>query len=106
MTNLRFAVRTLSKTPSFTLGFIALLAVGIGATTLIFSLADAVLLRPLPVERPQELIRMVQTSPQLGTISSFPYAYYRALRSRTTTLSAVFGESSTLPPTRATLSPR
>ena len=42
------AVRTLAKRPGYALSVIATLALGIGATTLMFSLADAALIRPLP----------------------------------------------------------
>ncbi len=70
-----------------------LLALGTGASTAIFSLFDAVLLRPLPVRHPHELVRMVQKLPKLGSRSEFPYAYYRALRDHAETLGAVFGET-------------
>ena len=65
---------------------------GVGATTTIFSLVNAVLLRPLPVRRPHELVRVVQRTRELGTRSGFPYAFYEGLVSRATTLAAVFGE--------------
>jgi predicted permease len=92
MDDLRYAARRLAKSPGFTLVSVALLGAGIGANAVIFSALDAVLLRPLPVRHPEELVRMVQKSPQLGTRSSFEYPLYEALRDHSTTLSAVFGE--------------
>src|SRR5271156_4418663 len=91
MTTLRHAARTLVKTPFYTLGVVTLLAIGIGATTLIFSLLDALLLRPLPVQNPNDLVRIVQTVPHSKVRSEFQYAFYSALAQRTTTLDSVFG---------------
>jgi predicted permease len=56
MRNLRFAVRTLARTPAVTLIAILSLALGIGANTAIFSLIDTVLLKSLPVQDPQRLV--------------------------------------------------
>ena len=54
--NIRFAVRRLCKTPGFTLTVIVTLALGIGATTAIFSLVEGILLRPLPFSDPERLV--------------------------------------------------
>jgi predicted permease len=54
--DLRHAIRSLKNRPAFTLTVIATLAVGIGANTAIFTLVDALLLRPLPVSRPEQLV--------------------------------------------------
>ena len=54
--NLRFASRQLRKAPGFTLTVVLTLALGIGATTAIFSLVEGVLLRPLPFKDADRLV--------------------------------------------------
>ena len=56
MPHIRYAFRSLRKTPLVTLVVVASLALGIGANTAIFSLLDQVILRSLPVEKPEELV--------------------------------------------------
>ena len=64
--DLRYAVRILWKTPAFT-GIVTLsLALGIGANTALFSLADNLLLRSLPVREPDRLVQVLQTVSGLG----------------------------------------
>ncbi len=58
--NVRYAVRTLSRTPGFTVTVVLTLALGIGANSAVFSALDAVLLRPLPFPDADRLMRLIQ----------------------------------------------
>lgn len=69
MPNLRLAFRTLFKSPFITLVAILSLSLGIGANSAIFSLFDQMLLRPLPVSRPGELVNLSAPGPKPGSNS-------------------------------------
>ena len=59
--DLRFALRSLRRAPAFPLAAIATLALGIGATTAIFSTVNAVLLKPLPYPKAEDLYNIRTT---------------------------------------------
>ena len=67
MTNLKLAFRTLFKTPFVTAVAILSLALGIGANAAIFSLFNQMLLRPLPVPAPHELVNLAAPGPKPGS---------------------------------------
>lgn len=62
--DLRFAIRTMLKKPGFTLTAVATLALGIGASTAIFTVVDAALLRGLPYKSPDQLYHLWENRPQ------------------------------------------
>ena len=77
--DLRYAIRTLSKSPGFTLAAVLSLAIGIGANTALFTVINTVMWKRLPVSDPEHLLTIGQQS-QAGTTSGFTYQQYELFR--------------------------
>src|ERR1700732_4796565 len=80
--DLRYSLRTLIKSPGFTIVAVSTLALGIAANTAIFSAVDAVLLHPLPFPHPEQLVDLTKSMPMFdlsrGTSSWLDFTDYRA----------------------------
>ena len=92
--DLRFALRTMRKNPLLTLVTVSSLALGIGANTAIFSVVNALMLRPLPYREPQRLVKVYQTKPDpaKGMLpSNWSYPRFEILRDQSQAFLSVAG---------------
>lgn len=89
--DVRCACRFARRAPGFSISVVLLLALGIGVNSAIFTLLDTLLLRPLPVKEPAELVRLVQVVPNIGPRSYFMFQAYQALVRNAKRLTGVFG---------------
>jgi putative ABC transport system permease protein len=91
--DLRYGMRMLRKDRGFAAVAVATLAVGIGSTTAIFSLVNAVLLRPLPVSHPEELTALYSDHRGADGVGDWSYPQYRELRDRSEIFAGVAAQS-------------
>ena len=94
--DIRYGIRMLLKKPGFTLVAVLSLALGIGANTAIFSLVDALMIKTLPVEQPEQLV-LFGNAQSMGRTGGFPdgstdlysYPFYRQVQQRNDVFSGV-----------------
>src|SRR5262245_18169514 len=89
--DVRYAMRMLRQAPVFTAVAIGSLALGIGANTAIFTLMDAIMLRWLPVQNPQELVVLGRNPTRFNV--SFNYPDYRYIRDNSRSYAGVIASS-------------
>src|SRR5436190_8457547 len=91
--DLRFAFRTLRKSPLFTSVAVLSLALGIGANTAIFSLIDQIILQLLPVRNPEELVLLTARGNHYGSNTggnAISYAMYQDFRDKNPVFQGMF----------------
>ena len=91
--DLRYGLRMLAKTPAFTVVAVLSLALGIGANTTVFSLMDAVMLRSLPVQHPEQIVEVATLVPDNPPHYDFSYPLYAGLRDNNQSLSGLIAYS-------------
>ena len=92
LSDLRFALRTLAKSPVFAAVAVVSLALGIGANTAIFALLDQVLLRLLPVKHPEQLVQLRWEGSHYGSNTGYAalsYPMYKDFRDQDQVFSGV-----------------
>ena len=97
LSDLKFALRTLAKSPAFSVAAVLCLALGIGVNATIFSCVRALLLRPFPYRAPEEIVAIGESNPKRGwRMNSVSYPNFRSWQAETRTLASVglYGGSS------------
>src|SRR5687768_3393714 len=87
LADLKFVARSLLKTPGFTAIAVLTVALGIGATTTIFSVVNAVLLRPLAMQEPQRVVYLQER--WKGMFDGFSAGDFADVRERNSTFSSL-----------------
>lgn len=94
LSDLRFAFRTLAKTPGFTIAAVIVLALGIGANSAVFSLVNALLFAPPAYKQPAAVVQVFsQDKKNPKSYRSFSYPTYRDIREKNTVFTDVFAHT-------------
>ena len=96
LADIRYAFRWLRKSPAFTLLAVASFAIGIGFNTALFTLVDALLFRPLPVDRPDRLVDIYTSSSDGDTYATSAYPDFVDWKAQNTVFSDMVAYSPTL----------
>jgi len=91
--DVRYAARTLRRSPGFTAVAVLSLALGIGANTAIFTLINALMLRSLPVSHPEQLVELLSRYPGEPRLSSFSWRHYEHFRDHNQSFSELLAAS-------------
>jgi len=91
--DVRYAARTLRRSPGFTAVAVLSLALGIGANTAIFTLINALMLRSLPVSHPERLVELLSRYPGEPRLSSFSWRHYEHFRDHNQSFSELLATS-------------
>ena len=93
----RFAFRQLWKSPSFTIAAVAVLALGIGVNTAIFSLVNVMVLQPPPYQRPAEIVQLFsQDKKDPKSFRAFSYPTYCDIRDQNSVFSGLLAHDETV----------
>ncbi|HKP13612.1 MAG TPA: ABC transporter permease, partial [Blastocatellia bacterium] len=90
--DVRYGLRVLAKKPGFTFVAVITLALGIGANTAIFSVVNAVMIRPLPYPQPEQLVKVFHAKPSTdlkGMPTIWSYPRFEVLRDSSQSFAAV-----------------
>lgn len=96
--DLRYAIRSLSKSPGFAIAAVLVVALGVGANTAAFSVADFVLIRPLPFSDPNRLVRIWESEPNYSRTELSPADYrdWKRMSSSFAAMGALHGLSASM----------